>query len=85
MYFDQYKALQAWNYWNHFNIPLPYNSTLPKGEIGINPANPDIKYKIYSTNFWQENGHSFISKKKELSIIIEPRLAEINMLLMRKK
>ena len=85
LYFDQYKALQVWNYWNHNKIALPYNAVLPKGEIGINPANPYMKYRIFSTKVWQENGFSYVSTEQELPLVIEPRLAELNMLLMRKK
>ena len=84
-YFDQYKALQIWNYWNHNHIALPYNAVLPKGEIGINPANPSMKYRIFSTKIWHKNGYSYLSKEQELPLMIEPRLAELNMLLMRKK
>ena len=43
-YFDQTKALQIWNYWNHMDIVIPFNGILPKGEIGINPAYPDLQY-----------------------------------------
>lgn len=84
-YFDQYKALQAWNYWNHAQIALPYNAVLPKGEIGINPAYPELKYRIFKTSTAQKNGHTYVTREKELPFIIEPRLAELNMLLMRKK
>ncbi len=84
-YFDQYKALQAWNYWNHMDISLPYNAILPKGEIGINPADPYLKYKVFTADVNKEKGFTYLEKKKELPLAIEPRLAELNMLLMRKK
>ncbi len=84
-YFDQYKALQAWNYWNHMDISLPYNAILPKGEIGINPANPYLRYKVFTADINKKEGSVYLEKKKELPLIIEPRLAELNMLLMRKK
>ncbi|MEK7078118.1 MAG: hypothetical protein AAB911_00975 [Patescibacteria group bacterium] len=84
-YFDQYKALQVWNYWNRTDIALPYNAVLPKGEIGINPANPYLKYRVFATKIWSENGYSYITTEKELPLIIEPRLAELNILFMRKK
>lgn len=84
-YFDQYKALQVWNYWNNVSIALPYNAVLPKGEIGINPANPYMRYKVFSTKLWQENGYCYIAPEKKLPLAIEPRLAEIDILFMRKK
>ncbi len=84
-YFDQYKALQVWNYWNHTGVALPYNAVLPKGEIGINPANPYLKYRVFTTKIRRENGYSYVIIEKELPLIIEPRLAELNMLFMRKK
>lgn len=84
-YFDQYKALQVWNYWNHSNISFPYNAVLPKGEIGINPANPYLKYKIFEGETFDKGGYTYINPRKKLPLIIEPRLAELNMLLMRKK
>lgn len=83
-HFDQYKALQAWNYWNHTGVALPYNAVLPKGEIGINPANPYLRSRVFSTRLWRENGHTYLTKEKELTLSIEPRLAELNLLLMRK-
>lgn len=84
-YFDQYKALQVWNYWNQISVALPYNAILPKGEVGINPAYPDMRYKIFTTEFYRENGYSYVSPKEKIPLIIEPRLVEINMLCMRKK
>lgn len=84
-YFDQYKALQAWNYWNHANIALPYNALLPKGEIGINPANPYLKYRIFNSRVSQEGDLWYVEPGQEFELVIEPRLAELNHLLMRKK
>ncbi len=84
-YFDQYKAMQAWNYWNHAKVAFPYNAVLPKGEIGINPANPHLKYRVFTTAIWKENNFAYVRREKELPLTIEPRLAELDMLLMRKK
>jgi len=84
-YFDQYKALQVWNYWNQASVVLPYNAVLPKGEIGINPANPYIKYRIFSARYWEENDYFYITPEKELPLVIEPRLVEFDMFFMRKK
>ena len=56
-YFDQFKALSVWNYWNKMNIALPFNGPLQKGEIGINPAYQNATYKIFTAkidnkSFW---------------------------------
>ena len=84
-YFDQYKALQVWNYWNQASIALPYNAILPKGEIGINPANPYMKYSVYTAKSYQKDGLTYLTKDKKIQITIEPRLTELNMSSMRKK
>ena len=84
LYFDQYKALEIWNYWNHHGVVLPYNAILPKGEVGLNPAYPYLKYRIFKGKVWRENNASYVAPMKQLEITIEPRLAELNMLLMRR-
>lgn len=45
--FEQAKALEAWDYWNTEGIPTPFNGTIPKGEIGINPAYPCACYQVW--------------------------------------
>jgi hypothetical protein len=35
--FEQGEALQAWNCWSENGIATPFNDSLPKGEIGVNP------------------------------------------------
>ena len=84
-YFDQYKALHVWNYWNSALVMLPHNAILPKGEIGINPAYPYMKYSIFTVNPYQEHGCTYLSKKERVPFKIEPRLVELNNLLMRKR
>lgn len=84
-YFDQYKALKIWNYWNHNNIIFPYNAILPKGEVGINPAYPYLKYRIFKGRVQKEKGLSYVVPEKRINVKIKPRLAELNMLLMRRK
>ncbi len=84
-YFDQYKALQAWNHWNQSRIPIVYNALLPKGEIGINAAYPDLEYKIYKTKPVEQNGDSYLTDLEELDLKLQPRLAEIETLIMRKR
>lgn len=84
-YFDQTKALQIWNYWNHMDIVIPFNGILPKGEIGINPAYPDLQYKVYLGKVSNEKEFSYVEPVKELDISIEPRLVELRYTTMRNK
>ncbi|MFE6273516.1 hypothetical protein ACFVQ9_32560 [Streptomyces goshikiensis] len=79
-YFDQHKALQAWNYWNHMDIITPFNGTIPKGEIGINPAYPDLEYRVWRAE-QDETGR--LQPAEELDLTIAPRLVDIKYTLMR--
>jgi len=85
-YFDQHKALEIWNYWNHMNIAIPFNGIIPKGEIGINPAHPTLKYKSFSTKV-SKNGDDviYIKKDKELELDIVPKLVDPKFTSMRNK
>lgn len=83
-YYDQYKALQIWNYWNHLGIAIPFNGVIPKGEVGINPAYADIKYKIYkSRDKILDNNCVYIEPGKQLDISIVPRLIDLKYTFMR--
>jgi hypothetical protein len=79
-YFDQHKALQAWNYWNHMDIAVPFNGTIPKGEVGINPAYPDLQYKVWRA---EHDGTGHLHPAEELDLTIAPRLVDIKYTLMR--
>jgi len=86
-YFDQFKALQAWNYWNHMGIVIPFNGVMPKGEVGINPAWPDLKTKVYIGE--EIKGPvvdaMYIAPKKEIAVKIVPRLVDHRITIMRSK
>lgn len=75
-YFDNMKALQVWNYWNSRDIAVPFNGTIPKGEIGINPAYPNLKYKVYAA---KSIGKNTIEIGKNLPIYVSPRLVDLSM------
>lgn len=79
-YFDQFKALQIWNYWNHLGVQLPFNGFIPKGEMGVNPAYPNLKYKIYKGSL-EKNG--ILNLEKELKVQIAPRLVNLKDSFMR--
>lgn len=84
-YFDQYKALQVWNYWNHMNIVVPFNGLVPKGEVGINPAYADLKYKTYTSKVNFNDGELFLELEKEVKINIMPKLVDLKFNFMRNK
>jgi len=77
-YFDQTKALQVWNYWNHMDIEIPFNGVIPKGEVGINPAFPNLTYKVFKCKYYAENsGFRYLEPVKELKIDIETKLVNL--------
>ncbi|MFC4035865.1 hypothetical protein ACFO3J_31000 [Streptomyces polygonati] len=79
-YYDQHKALQAWNYWNHMDIVVPFNGTFPKGEVGINPAYPDLRYRVWRA---EQDEAGRLHPAEELALTIAPRLVDIKYTLMR--
>lgn len=86
-YFDQFKALQAWNYWNHMGVVMPFNGIMPKGEIGINPAWPDLKYKIYLGREIKGpmKGEMYVEQDKEIQVKIVARLVDHRVSIMRSR
>ena len=82
-YFDQTKALQIWNYWNHMDIAIPFNGVFPKGEVGINPAYPDLNYKIYLGKVTNDSQFSYVDLEDEIDLSIEPRLVDLRHTQMR--
>jgi len=84
-YFDQHKALEIWNYWNHMNIAIPFNGIIPKGEVGINPAHPSLEYKTYSTKIVHDSGHLFLEPIKELGLDVVPKLVDPKFATMRNR
>lgn len=81
-YFDHIKALEIWNYWNKANIAVPFNGVFPKGEIGINPAYTDMKYRIYKA-LTDAHEQQYIRKGEEMPIQIAPRLIDLHHSFMR--
>lgn len=79
-YFDQHKALQAWNYWNHMGIFAPFNGTIPKGEVGINPAYPDLKYRVWRA---EQDDLGRVHPIEQQNLTIAPRLVDVKYTLMR--
>ncbi len=77
---DQYKALQAWNYWNHLDVVLPFNATMPKGEVGINPAYPALEHVIFRAEKVEDG---LVEPVEQLDLSIAPRLVDLRYALMR--
>src|SRR5262249_38706093 len=84
-YFDQFKALQIWNYWNHMGIVIPFNGVIPKGETGINPAYPNLSYRIYRAGIMVESGVTYAQPEEELEVKIVPRLVHLRFATMRNR
>lgn len=84
-YYDQLKALQAWNYWNHMGVAIPFNGVFPKGEVGINPANPELAFRSFRCKIKSKDGFLFAEPAEELQIRLVPRLVDLKYTLMRNK
>ncbi|MFA4954046.1 MAG: hypothetical protein WC641_01915 [Patescibacteria group bacterium] len=84
-YYDQMKALQVWNYWNHMGIIIPFNGVFPKGEIGINPANQELSFRTFRCNTRTKEGSLFAEPVEELQVRFVPRLVDLKYTLMRNK
>jgi hypothetical protein len=82
-YYDQQKALHIWNYWNHVGIMILFNGVIPKGELGPNPANPDLKYRIFEGRIHEENGEQYFVQNRLLNVRIRPRLGDLKFTFMR--
>jgi hypothetical protein len=79
-FYDQSKAMQAWNYWNQNGIAVTFNGIIPKGEVGINPAFP-LAWKFYRGRY--ENGA--VEKLMWLNLAVQPKLVDKKYTFMRSK
>ncbi|WP_405676090.1 hypothetical protein OG292_14295 [Streptomyces sp. NBC_01511] len=70
--FEKAKALEAWDYWNNEGIPTPFNGTLPKGEIGINPAYPRSAVRVWTA---ERDRKGCLHPAKEVRAVLTPHLA----------
>ncbi|MEU4406207.1 hypothetical protein AB0F88_16925 [Streptosporangium sp. NPDC023963] len=73
--FEQAKALEVYDYWNTHKIPTPFNGTLPKGEIGVNPASPAVA----SCTVWEAETceRGLLHPVQQLDVIFVPRLTDL--------
>ncbi|PYC70042.1 hypothetical protein C7C46_27710 [Streptomyces tateyamensis] len=79
--FEQAKALEAWDYWNTEGIPTPFNGTIPKGEIGINPAYPHSRHAVWTAETCKRG---LLHPLERLDVTFLPSLAELGMTAMRR-
>ncbi len=79
--FEQAKALEAWSYWNAEGIPTPFNGTIPKGEVGINPAYPRARCTVWTAETCERG---LLHPVEQLNVSFLPRLAELGMTAMRR-
>jgi hypothetical protein len=79
-FFDQQKAVHAWNHWNHMGNSLPFNGTMPKGEIGINPAYPNLDYRVWRAELADDG---LLHPVEEVPLRLTPRLVETHDTTMR--
>jgi hypothetical protein len=85
LYYDQLKAIQAWNYWNRMDITIPFNGVFPKGEAGINPANPDLNIRIFRCDVHEAKDGLIAIPAEEISARLVPRLVDPKFTLLRNK
>ncbi|MGW2255837.1 hypothetical protein ACWCXH_37695 [Kitasatospora sp. NPDC001660] len=79
--FEQAKAMEAWAYWNTEGIPAPFNGTVPKGEVGINPAYPRANCAMWIAETCERG---LLHPVEQLDVKFLPRLAELSMTAMRR-
>jgi hypothetical protein len=73
---EQAKALEAYSYWNTHKIPTPFNGTIPKGEIGINPAYPAASPTVWVADIC---ARGLLHPVEQLDVILIPRLTDLRM------
>jgi hypothetical protein len=66
---------------------IPFNGVIPKGEVGVNPALPDLNVKVYTARKLDESepGKLLFGIEKEIAVKIVPRLIDHRVTLMRSK
>ncbi|MBP0451026.1 hypothetical protein J5Y04_15955 [Kitasatospora sp. RG8] len=69
--FEQAKALEAWTYWNTEQIATPFNGTMPKGEIGLNPAYPNARVTVWTA---QTCDRGLLHPAEQVAAVPAPRL-----------
>ena len=58
-------------------VDIPFNGVFPKGEVGINPASPNMRYHVYKGKVKRVDGFLYIEKGEKLDVSIEPKLIDL--------
>lgn len=83
-YISRYEKIRAkliWDEWNKQKIVFPYNSIVPKGEVGINPGYNNLDYKMYYATLDQTTGKIILGKPIQARLAF--KLSKPNMSVMR--
>jgi hypothetical protein len=78
---EQHKALSLWAYWNTMNVAVPFNGYMPKGEVGINTAHPELNLRAW-TGQADTDGRLHVGEELDLTPV--PRLADLSLTAMRR-
>jgi len=78
---EQAKAHSLWSYWNRLNITVPFNGSVPKGEVGLNTAHPDLGLKAWVAVVGDDG---LLHPGEELQLVPVPRLADLSLTAMRR-
>jgi hypothetical protein len=79
--YDKERASFIWELWNKENVLFPYNSLVPKGEVGINPNFPHLSYTVYRAEINQYTQE--IELKEELQVKLAFELINKNLSILR--
>ncbi|MEV8534706.1 hypothetical protein [Streptomyces sp. NPDC051211] len=79
--FEQAKALEAWAYWGRERISVPFNGCMPKGELGLNPAYPGLRCRIWTA---ETSADGLVHPTAELDVTPTPRIVDLNLTAMRR-
>lgn len=85
-YFEQSKALSVWNFWNKEHVQIPFNGIIPKGEFGINPADPTKEINVYVADLeYVDDQQVNVLVRKRIDCAVIPRLVDLKHSFMRNK
>ena len=73
--YEELRAKKLWMFWSKKNIICPYNSIIPKGEVGLNPAYPSLSYSIHKAKLDKNTKKLRICEK--LNVQLLPSLTSI--------
>ena len=66
-------------------IAVPFNGVFPKGEVGLNPANPELAVRSFRCQVRSGEDGLYAEPVEELDLRFVPRLVDLKYTLMRNK